>query len=67
MIDIFKYSKGPTPSIMNEILMLGNTLYTISYLKGLHSQLLKTVYCGIVSLVYKGPELDQQIPEKTKK
>ena len=67
MIEIFKCLKGMSPPIMNDIFRLGNIPYTIRNLRDLDSWLPKTVYCGLGTLVYKGPQLWQQQPVKIKK
>ena len=67
MIQIFKYLKGISPPVMNEIFKLRNILYTIRNPRDLDSELPKTVYCGLKSIAYKGPQLWQQLPAKIRK
>ena len=67
MIEIFKCLKGISPPIMNDIFRLRNIPYTIRNLRDLDSWLPKTVYCGLETLAYKGPQLWQQLPAKIKK
>ena len=61
MIEIFKCLKGISPPIMNEI------RNTIRNPRDLDSRLPKTVYCGLETIAYKGPQLWQQLPAKMKK
>ena len=65
MIEIFKCLKGISPPIMNEIFRLRNIPYTERNPRNLDSRLPKTVYCGLETIAYKGPQLWQQLPEKT--
>ena len=67
MIEIFKCLKGISPPIMNDIFRLRNIPYTIRNPRDLDSWLPKTVYCGLETLAYKGPQLWQQLPAKIKK
>ena len=67
MIEIFKCLKGISPPIMNDIFRLRNIPYTIRNPRDLDSRLPKTVYCGLETLAYKGPQLWQQLPAKVKK
>ena len=64
MIKIFKCRKGIYPPIMYEIVRLRNIPYTKS--EDLDSRLPKTVYCGLETIAYKGPQLWQQLPAKIK-
>lgn len=64
MIKIFQFMKGLSPVIMNEIFMLGDIQYTISNPTDLDSQFPKTVYCGLETISYKGPQLWQQLLRK---
>ena len=43
MIEIFKCREGLSPAVINEMLRLGNVLYTIRNPSDLDSQLPKTV------------------------
>ena len=47
MIEIFKYLKGMSPPIMNEIFRLRNIPYTIRNPRDLDCRLPKTMYCGL--------------------
>ena len=67
MIEIFKCLKGISPPIMNDIFRLRNIPYTIRNPRDLDSRLPKTVYCGLETIAYKGPQLWQQLPAKIKK
>ena len=60
MIEIFKCLQGISPPIMNEI------RNTIRNPRDLDSRLPKTVYCGLETIAYKGPQLWQKLPAKTK-
>lgn len=64
MIKIFQFMKGLSPVIMNEMFMLGDIQYTISNPTDLDSQFPKTVYCGLETISYKGPQLWQQLLRK---
>ena len=55
MIEIFECLKGISPPIMNEIFRLRNIPYTIRNPRDLDSRLPKTVYCGLETIAYKGP------------
>ena len=57
MIEIFKCLKGISPPIMNEIFRLRNIPYTIRNPRDLDSRLPKTVYCGLETIAYKGPQI----------
>ena len=46
---------------------LRNIPYTIRNPRDLDSRLAKTVYCGLKTTAYKGPQLWQQLPAKKKK
>ena len=65
MIEIFKCLKGVSPPIMNDIFRLRNI--TSDDPRDLDSWLPKTVYCGLETLAYKGPQLWQQLPARIKK
>ena len=65
MIEIFKFLKGISLPIMNEIFRLRNIPYTIRNPRDLDSQLPKTVFCGLETTAYKGPQLWQQLLTKT--
>ena len=66
MIEIFKCLKGISPPIMNDIFRRRKIPYTITNPRDLDSWLPKTVYCGLDTLAYKGPQLWQQVPAKIK-
>ena len=53
--------------IMNDKFRLRNIPYTIRNPRDLDRGLLKTVYCGLETIAYKGPQFWQQIPAKIKK
>ena len=57
MIKIFKYLKGISPPIMNDIFRLKNISYTTRNPRDLNSWLPKTVYCGLETIPYKRPQL----------
>ena len=67
MIEIFKSLKGISPPIMNDTFRLRNIPYTTRNPRDLNSWLPKTVYCGLKTLAYKGPQLWQQLPARIKK
>ena len=67
MIEIFKCLKGIYLPIMNDIFRQTNIPYTIRNSKDLDSWLPKTVYCGLETLAYKGPQLWQQLQARIKK
>ena len=50
MIEIFKYLKGTSPPIMNDIFRLRNIPYTVRNPRDLDSWLPKTLYCGLEAL-----------------
>ena len=52
---------------MNDIFRLRNIPYTIRNARDLDRWLPKTVYCGLETLAYKGPQLWQELPDKIKK
>ena len=56
MIKIFKYLKGISPPIVNEIFRLRNISYTTRNPRDLNSWLRKTVYCGLETISYKRPQ-----------
>lgn len=64
MIEIFQFIKGLSPVIMNEMFMLRNIQYIISNATDLDNQFPKTVYCGLKTIPYKGPQLWQQLLRK---
>ena len=64
MIEIFQFIKGLSPVIMNEMFMLRNIQYIISNATDLDNQFPKTVYCGLKTIPYKGPQLWQQVLRK---
>ena len=57
IIEIFKCLKGVSPPIMNDIFRLRNISYTIGNSRDLDSGLPKTVYYGLETITYKGPQL----------
>ena len=57
MVEIFKCIKGIWPPIISEIFWLRNIPYTIRNQRDHDSRLPKTVYCGLETMVYKGPRL----------
>ena len=67
MIEIFKCLKGISSPSRNEIFRLGNTPYTIRDLRDLDSQLPKTVFCELETIIHKRAQLWQQLPIKIKK
>ena len=54
--DFQTYKRCISP-IMNKIFMLRNIPYTIRNPRDLDIQLPKTVYCGLETMAYKGPQL----------
>lgn len=64
--DFQTYKRCISP-IMNKIFMLRNIPYTIRNPRDLDIQLPKTVYCGLETMAYKGPQLWQQLSTKIKK
>ena len=66
IIEIFRYLKSLSPPLTNEIFIFRNIPYPIRNPKDLGCQLLKTVYCGLETITYKGPQLWQLLPEKIK-
>ena len=66
MIEIFQCLKVIFPTIMNEIFSLRNIPYAIRNLRGVDSQLPKTVYHGFGTTAHKGPRLWQQLYAKIK-
>ena len=52
---------------MNEIFKVRNIPYTIGNSRDLDSRFPKTVYCGLETIICKGPQLWQQLPAKIKK
>ena len=61
MTEIFKCLKRTSLPIMNEIFRLRNIPYTVTNPRNLHSQLPKTVYCGLETISNKGLQLWQQL------
>ena len=51
---------------MNEIFKLRNIANTIGNPRDLEIQVLKTMYCGLETIAYKGPQLWQKLPAKIK-
>ena len=64
--EIYKLSNGLSPPKMNEAFMIGNNKYNLRNFKCVYSTNERTVKYGTEGVTYRGPQIWNLVPEKTK-
>ena len=66
MIEIYKCLNHLSPPIMKNFFTIRENCYNLRNFRDLESGSVKTVNCGLNTILYRGPQLWQQVPEYIK-
>ena len=66
MIEIYKCLNHFSPPIMKNFFTIRENCYNLRNFRDLESGSVKTVNCGLNTILYRGPQLWQQVPEYIK-
>ena len=64
--EIYKFLNGLSPPIMNDAFMIRNNKYNLRNFQCLYSTNKRTVKYGTETVTYRGPQIWNLVPEKTK-
>ena len=64
--EIYKFLNGLSPPIMNVAFIIRNNNYNLRSFQCLYATNKRTVKCGTETVTYRGPQIWNLVPEKTK-